>query len=63
MSSGLQGVELDYPKVDKQDYVVYKAINHFRPYLIKSKGKLIVPYPAVRNLLVHKYWGRKEPIG
>jgi hypothetical protein len=26
MSTGLQGVELNYPLVDKQDFVVHKAI-------------------------------------
>jgi len=54
MSFGLQGVELDYPKVDKQAYVVLKAVKHFICYLIKSKTKVIVPYPIVRNLLVRK---------
>jgi hypothetical protein len=60
MSSGLQGVELDYPEVDKQAYVVFKVVKHFRPYLIKSKTKVIVPYPAVRNLLVQKDLGEKR---
>jgi hypothetical protein len=35
MSFSLQGEELDYPEVDKQDYVVFKMVKHFRPYLIK----------------------------
>jgi hypothetical protein len=60
MSSGLQGAELDYPEVDKQAFVVFKVVNHFRPYLIKSKTKVIVPYPAVRNLLIQKDLGEKR---
>jgi hypothetical protein len=54
MSSGLQGAELNYPEVDKHAYVVFKVVKHFRPFLLKSKTKVIVPYPTVRNLLVQK---------
>jgi hypothetical protein len=60
MTSSLQGVELDYPKVEKQSYAIFKAAKHFRPYLIKSKTKVIVPYPAVRNILVQKDLGEKR---
>jgi hypothetical protein len=60
MSFGLQGAELDYPEFDKQVYDVFKAFKHFIPYLIKVKTKVIVPYPVVRNLLVHKYLGEKR---
>ena len=35
-------------------YVVFKGVKHFRSYLLKSRTKVIVPYPAVRNLLVQK---------
>ena len=59
MSSNFKGAELNYHKVDKQDFAVFKAIKHFRPYLLKSKMKLIVPYSSVRNLLVQKYLGEK----
>jgi hypothetical protein len=52
MSLGLQGVELDYPEVEKQAFVVFKVVNYFIPYLIKSNTKVIVPYPTVRNLLI-----------
>jgi hypothetical protein len=60
MSSGLQGAELNYPKVDKQAYVVFKVVKHFQPFLLKYKTKVIVPYPAIRNLLVQKRLSRKE---
>jgi hypothetical protein len=63
MSSGLQGEELNYPEVDKQAYVVFKVVKHFRPFLLKSKTKVIVPYPVVRNLLVQKDLAEKEKIG
>ena len=54
MSSNFKGVELNYHEVDKQAFVVFKAVKHFRPYLLKSKTKIIVPYSSVKNLLVQK---------
>jgi hypothetical protein len=63
MSFGLQGAELDYPEVDKQSYTIFKVVKHFIPYLIKSKTKVIVPYPPVRNLLVQKDMEKREKIG
>jgi hypothetical protein len=60
MSYGLQGVELDYPKVDKQAYVVFKAVKHFKLYLLKYKTKVIVPYPVVRNILVQRNFRDKR---
>jgi hypothetical protein len=53
---------LNYPEVDKKAYVVFKVVKHFRPYLIKSKTKVIVPYPVVRNLLVQNISERKEKL-
>jgi hypothetical protein len=32
ISTNLQGVELNYPSIDKHAYAVYKAVNHFRSY-------------------------------
>lgn len=29
MSTSIQGLEINYPIIDKQDYVVYKAVKHF----------------------------------
>jgi hypothetical protein len=60
MSSAFKGEELNYPVVDQQDYVVFKAVKHFRSYLLKSRTKIIVPYLAVRNLLVKKELGEKR---
>jgi hypothetical protein len=59
MSSAFKGVELNYPAIDQQAYAVFKAVKHFRSYLLKSRTKVIVPYPAVRNLLVQKELGEK----
>ena len=33
MSTGLQGAELNYLAVDKQEYAVFKAVKQFRPYI------------------------------
>jgi ribonuclease HI/transposase InsO family protein len=60
MSSAFKGAELNYPTVDQQAYAVFKAVKHFRSYLLKSRTKVIVPYPAVRNLLVQKELGEKR---
>ena len=60
MSTGLQGAELNYLAVDKQDYVVFKAVKHFRPYILKNRIKVIVPYPAVRSLLIQKELGERR---
>jgi hypothetical protein len=60
MSSAFKGTELNYPVVDRQAYAVFKAVKHFRSYLLKSRTKVIVPYPAVRNLLVQKELGEKR---
>ena len=60
MSSNFKGVELNYHEVDKQAFTVFKAVKHFRPYLLKSKMKVIVPYPSIRNLLEQKDLGEKR---
>jgi hypothetical protein len=60
MSYSFKGEELNYPTVDQQDFVVFKVVKHFRPYLLKSRTKVIVLYPAVRNLLVQKELGEKR---
>jgi hypothetical protein len=60
MSSTFKGTELNYPEVDQQAYFVFNAVNHFRSYLLKSRMKIIVPYPVVRNLLVQKELGEKR---
>ena len=54
MSTGLQGVELNYPAMDKQAYAVFKEVKQFRPYILKNQTKVIVPHPAVRSLFVQK---------
>ena len=60
MSSAFEGAELNYPAIDQQACVVFKEVKHFQSYLLKSRMKIIVPYPAVRNLLVQKELGEKR---
>ena len=60
MSSNFKGAKLNYHKVDKQAFVVFKVVKHFHPYLLKSRTKVIVPFPSVRNLLVQKDLGEKR---
>jgi hypothetical protein len=47
MRNNLQGVELNYPAIDKQAYAVYKEVKHFRSYILKNHTKLIMHHPAV----------------
>eukprot|EP00253_Pinus_taeda_P014621 PITA_14621 len=59
-SSNLQGTELNYSEVEKQAFVVFKAIKHFRPFLLKAHTKVIVPFSAVRQLQVQRELGEKR---
>ena len=60
-STRLQGTELNYPAIDKQDFVVFKAMKHFRPYLLRSHSNIIVPHLVVISLLIQKeLWDRQE---
>ena len=60
MSLGFQNVELKYPEVCKHAFLVFKVVNHFMHYLLKSRTKVIVSFPAVRYLLVQKDLGEKR---
>ena len=60
MSSTFKGGEINYSQVDKQAYTVYKSVKHYRPYLLKSRTKLIVPYVVVCNVIVQKELGEKR---
>ena len=60
MSTGLQGVELNYPVVDKRSYVVFKAVKQFRSYMLKNQTKVIIPHPTVRTLFIKKELGERR---
>ena len=57
MSTWLQSVELNYPSIDKQAFVVFKVVKHLCPYLLRSHTKIIVPPSAVREFLIQKELG------
>ena len=59
-SSNLQGAELNYSDVEKQAFAVFNAVKHYRPFLLKTHTKVIVPFPAVRQLLIQKELGEKR---
>lgn len=59
-SSNLQGAELNYSELEKQAFVVYKAIKHYRPFLLKAHTKVVVHFSAVRQLLVQRELGEKR---
>jgi hypothetical protein len=54
MRSTFKGAEINYLAVDQQAYDVFKGVKHFWSYILKSRMKVIVPYPAIRNMLVQK---------
>ena len=60
MSIGLQGAELNYLAIDKQAYIVFKEVKQSRPYILKNRTKVIVPYPVVRSLLIQKELGERR---
>ena len=60
MSSTFKGAELKYTHIDMQSYTVYKYVKHFRPYMLKSKTKVISPYAAIRNVLAQNELGEKR---
>eukprot|EP00253_Pinus_taeda_P027520 PITA_27520 len=59
-SSNFQGAELNYSEVEKQAFAVYKAVKHYRPFLLKAHTKVIVPFPSVRQLLIQRELGEKR---
>jgi hypothetical protein len=60
MSTRLKGVELNYPLVEKKDFVVHKAIKQFRPYILNSHTKFIVSHLEVRSLFVQMELGERQ---
>eukprot|EP00253_Pinus_taeda_P009085 PITA_09085 len=59
-SSNLQGAELNYSEVEKQAFAAYKAVKHYRPFLLKAHTKVIVPFSSVRKLLTQRELGEKR---
>eukprot|EP00253_Pinus_taeda_P022023 PITA_22023 len=59
-SSNLQGAKLNYFDVEKQAFAVFKVVKHYRPFLLKTHTKVIVPFPVVRQLLIQKELGEKR---
>jgi hypothetical protein len=59
MSTNLQGSELNYPAIDKQAYTIYKAVKHFRFYILENKTKVIVAHPTVRYLFTRQGMGER----
>ena len=60
MSTNIQGTECNYPTIDKQAYVVYKAVKHFRSYILKNHTKVIIPHPTVRSLYTQQEMGERR---
>ena len=54
MSMVLKGVELNYPAIDKEAFAVFKSVKHFKPYLLRSHTKVIIPHLIVQFFLIKK---------
>ena len=54
MRTGLKAAELNYTTINKQAYVVFKAVKKFRPSIIKNRTKVSVSHPTVRTLFMQK---------
>ena len=46
--------------MEKQAYAVFKSLKHFRPFLLKTHTKIIVPCSTVRQLLIQREVGEKR---
>jgi hypothetical protein len=57
MSTKLQGAKINYPTIDKKAYTNYKAVKHFRSYILKNHTKVIVPHPTVKYLFSQQEMG------
>eukprot|EP00253_Pinus_taeda_P004051 PITA_04051 len=55
-----RAMDIAFKDVEKQAYAVFKEIKYFRPFLLKTHTKIIVPFPTVRNLLAQKDVGEKR---
>ena len=60
MTSTFKGVEINYSQFEKNTYTVYKSVKHYRPCILKSRTKMIVPYAAVQNVLIQRELGEKR---
>lgn len=59
-SSTFQGAELNYLQVEKQAFTLFKSVNNFRPFLLKTHTKIIVPFSTMRQLLIQREVGEKR---
>ena len=59
MSTSLQGAELNYPTIDEHEYVVFKVVKQFRPYILKNRIKVVVPHSTVWTLFMQKELGER----
>jgi hypothetical protein len=60
MCINIQGVELNYPAMEKHAYAVYKVVKHFRYYILKNHTKVIVPHPTVQSLFTQQDMGERR---
>jgi hypothetical protein len=59
MSTGLQGVELNYPPMDKKPFFFHKEIKKFRPHILMNHTKVIIPHPEVKSLFIQRDMGER----
>ena len=51
---------MNYPNINKHAYVVYKAVKHFRSYILRNYTKVIVPHIVVRSIITQQEMGERR---
>lgn len=60
MSTPLKDAALRYPPIDKQAYVLVRAVKKFRHYILRSPIVAIVSDATIKNLLAQHELGEKR---
>jgi hypothetical protein len=63
MSTNIQGVELNYPSIDKLVYAIYKAMKHFIYYILKTIPKSLCLTLQSNPCLPNRISGKEEETG
>lgn len=60
MSARMHGIKLNSLIVHKQEFVVYKVVKQFRPYLMKNHCMVFILHQLVQSLLVQQELGKRR---
>lgn len=60
MRSPFKNAEIKYPPLEKQDFVLVRAVKKFRHYIFQSQIIVVVPDAAVKSLLMQSELGERR---